>query len=164
MKKITLVRHAKSSWKHDVGDLNRPLKKRGIVDVEAVSKEFKIKHLYPEIVFSSPARRALDTCKKFLDEIDFSYKNICISEEIYDFGGHRLTNFIKSINNDFSNVMLFGHNYALTYFANTYGDISIENLPTSGLVVFEFDIDSWEDLKPGRIIDVLIPKNLRGKF
>ena len=57
--------------------------------------------------------------------------------------------------------MLFGHNHALTYFVNTYGDDYIENLPTSGLVIFEFDIATWKDLKPGKIIDLIIPKNLR---
>ena len=161
MKKLTIVRHAKSSWKHDVGDLNRPLKKRGITDIITVSKEFKTKHLHPEVVFSSPAKRALETCNIFLKNIEFSYESVHISSQIYDFGGNKLINFIKSIDNKYNNVMLFGHNHALTYFVNTFGDNYIDNLPTSGLVVFEFDIDTWEDLKPGRIVDILIPKNLR---
>ena len=57
--------------------------------------------------------------------------------------------------------MIFGHNYAMTYFTNTYGDIYIDNLPTRGLVVSEFDIDNWKDLKPGRTVEIIIPKNLR---
>lgn len=161
MKNLTIIRHAKSSWKHDVGDLERPIKKRGIADIVTVSKEFKIKHLHPEVVFSSPAKRALDTCNIFLKNIEFSYENVHISSQIYDFGGNTLIRFIKSIDNKYNNVMLFGHNHALTYFVNTYGDRFIDNLPTSGLVVFEFDIDSWEDLKPGKIMELLIPKNLR---
>ena len=161
MKKLTIIRHAKSSWKHNVRDLDRPIKKRGITDITAVSKEFKIKYLHPEIVFSSPAKRALDTCSRFLKNIEFSYNNVIISPEIYDFGGNSLIDFIKSIDDKYDNVMLFGHNHALTYFVNTYGDNYIDNLPTSGLVIFEFDIDNWEDLKPGKIIELIIPKNLR---
>ena len=161
MKKLIVVRHAKSSWKHNVRDIDRPIKNRGITDITAVSKEYKIKYLHPEIVFSSPARRALDTCNIFLKHIEFSYNNVIISPEIYDFGGNSLTDFIKSIDDTYNNVMLFGHNHALTYFVNTYGDNYIDNLPTSGLVIFEFDIDTWKDLKPGKIIDLIIAENLR---
>ena len=161
MKKLIVVRHAKSSWKHNVRDLDRPIKNRGITDITAVSKEFKRKYVHPEIVFSSPARRALETCNIFLKHIEFSYNNVIISPELYDFGGNSLINFIKSIDNTYNNVMLFGHNHALTYFVNTYGDNYIDNLPTSGLVIFEFDIDTWKDLKPGKIIEMIIPKNLR---
>ncbi len=57
--------------------------------------------------------------------------------------------------------MVFGHNYAMTNFVNTYGDSYIDNLPTSGLVIFDFDIDSWKDLKPGKTVEIMIPKNLR---
>ncbi len=85
MKNLTIIRHAKSSWKHDIGDLDRPIKKRGIADIVTVSKEFKIKHLHPEVVFSSPAKRALDTCNIFLKNIEFSYENVNISSQIYDF-------------------------------------------------------------------------------
>ena len=161
MKKLTIIRHAKSSWKYDIGDLDRPLKSRGIADVKVVSKYFKTKYLQPEIVFSSLAKRALETCKIFLENIEFSYTNVNVSTEIYDFSGEKLTNFIKTLDNNYDNVMLFGHNYALTNFVNTYGDRYIENLPTSGLVIFEFNIDSWKDLKPGKIVELVIPKSLR---
>ncbi|MCK5400993.1 MAG: histidine phosphatase family protein [Flavobacteriaceae bacterium] len=161
MKKLTIVRHGKSSWEYDLSDIERPLKKRGITDIKAVSKEFKIKYLQPEVVFSSPAKRALETSNIFLKNIDFSYENRHVSSQIYDFGGKNLISFIKSIDNKYKHVMIFGHNHAMTYFINTYGNMYIDNLPTSGLAIFEFDIASWKDLKPGKTIEILIPKNLR---
>ena len=161
MKTITIVRHAKSSWKYDVSDIERPLKNRGIADVITVSEDFKRKYSHPEVVFSSPAKRAFDTCNIFLEKIDFSYKNLHISSQLYDFSGNNLIDFIKSLDDDFNNVMIFGHNHAMTHFVNTYGDNYIDNLPTSGLAIFEFDIDNWKDLKPGKTIEIIIPKNLR---
>jgi len=161
MKRLTIMRHAKSSWKHEVSDSERPLKRRGITDVMAVSEEFKIFFDHPDIVFSSPAKRALDTCNIFLKKIEFSYNKRHISSQLYDFGGTNLINFIKSIDNNYENAMVFGHNHAMTHFVNAYGDTYIENLPTSGLVVFEFDIDDWKDLKPGKTLKIIIPKNLR---
>ncbi len=95
MKTITIVRHAKSSWKYNVSDIERPLKKRGITDVKAVSKAFKNKYLPPEVAFSSPAKRAFDTCNIFLKRIEFSYKNLHISSQLYDFSGNNLIDFLN---------------------------------------------------------------------
>lgn len=161
MKKLIIVRHGKSSWKHDVSDIERPLKKRGIADVISVSTEYKALGLNPEVVFSSPAKRALETCNIFLKNADFSYENVSISPEIYDFGGHNLIGFVKSLDDKFKHVMIFGHNYAMTYFINTYGNKPMDNLSTSGLAIIEFDINTWKDLKPGKTIKILLPKDLQ---
>lgn len=161
MKTITIMRHGKSSWKYDVNDRARPLKTRGITDVGLISMVFKKKYSNPEIVFSSPAVRALETCKIFLYNVEYSYKKPQISPQLYDFGGNNLTDFIKSVDDKYQNIMVFGHNHAMTWFTNTFGDIFIDNLPTSGLVVIEFDIDRWQDLQRGKTIEIMIPKELR---
>jgi len=161
MKSITIMRHAKSSWKYDVGDKERPLKTRGITDVSLISKAFKKKFKHPEVVFSSPAKRAFDTCQIFLKNIEYSYKKPEISPQLYDFSGNNLIEFVRSLDEKYQNIMVFGHNYAMTYFTNTYGNVYIDNLPTSGLAVFEFEIDHWKDLKRGKTIEILIPKALR---
>ena len=57
--------------------------------------------------------------------------------------------------------MLFGHNYAITAFVNTYGDKYIDNVPTSGLVAIEFDMDHWNELKPGKTLITLFPRDLK---
>ena len=97
MKILTIVRHGKSSWNHDVNDLDRPLKKRGIVDVIRVSKEYVSLGLIPETVFSSPAKRAFETCNIFLNSKEFSYIKVKVFQQLYDFAGNNLINFVKSI-------------------------------------------------------------------
>ena len=161
MKILTLVRHAKSSWTHHVTDLERPIKKRGMTDVMLISNDFSNNELVLDAVFSSPAKRSLETCNIFFERIKHLNTNVIINSDLYDFSGSKLINFIKSIDNKYNNVMLFGHNNALTNFINVYGDIYIDNLPTSGLAKFEFDIDAWKNLKPGKVVKLLIPKNLR---
>ncbi|MBA4058123.1 MAG: hypothetical protein C0490_25625, partial [Marivirga sp.] len=49
-------------------------------------------------------------------------------------------------------VMLFSHNPGLTDFANTLmnGEFDIDNIPTSGVVAFEFDVDSWNEITWGK--------------
>ena len=87
MKQLVLVRHAKSSWKHDVNDAERPLNKRGFRDAALVSESFKNTVFYPEIIFSSFANRALCTCEIFIKTLNFDKSRLYIKEELYDFGG-----------------------------------------------------------------------------
>ncbi len=155
------MRHGKSSWKYDVGDKERPLKTRGIADIGFISEAFNKKFNHPEKVFSSPAKRAFNTCEIFLKKIEYSYNRPEIIPQLYDFSGSNLVDFVKSLDDKCQDIMVFGHNYAMTYFTNTYGNIYIDNLPTSGLAVIEFDIEHWKDLKRGNTIEILIPKDLR---
>lgn len=161
MKKIVFVRHAKSSWDYNVRDIERPLKKRGIIDSGLVSNEFKTYRLVPDKVFSSPAKRAKNTCKIFIENLKIDDKNVHIVNELYDFSGANVVNFIKSLKDIYKNVMIFGHNNALTSMVNSYGNIYIDNLPTSGLVAIEFDIDNWNELKKGRTLITLFPRDLK---
>jgi len=161
MKKIIFVRHAKSSWKYDVSDSKRPLKRRGIIDVSNVSKEFKLNNIDIDAVYSSNAKRALDTCNIFLDTLEISKVMIETSEKLYDFSGNQVVSFIKQLNNSLETVLIFGHNHAFTSVVNTFGSLFIDNVPTSGLVMIEFNIESWQELKKGITTLVLFPKDLK---
>lgn len=161
MKKIVFVRHAKSSWEYEVNDIDRPLRKRGISDAGLVSIEFTNLGLVPEIVFSSTAKRALETCNIFMDNMSISFEKVGIHDQLYDFGGQKVISFIKSIDNNYNNIMIFGHNHALTSIVNAYGNKYIDNFPTSGLVVIEFDIEYWNDLQQGQTLQMIFPRDLK---
>lgn len=161
MKTLTLIRHAKSSWEYDVNDRERPLKKRGFNDAELVSMSFKNKFIAPSVVFSSPANRALSTCKIFMKNLDIDTHTLNVKEELYDFGGESVINFLKKIDQDYDNVMIFGHNHAFTSICNIFGDAFIDNLPTSGLVVIEFDVDSWSNINTGITKLMIFPRDLK---
>lgn len=161
MKNITLVRHGKSSWEFDVSDRERPLKKRGINDAKLVSKHFKNNGILPDFIFSSPANRALSTCRLFMKHLNISDEKLQIVENLYDFGGHQVIDFLKNLNEDYDNVMIFGHNHAFTSICNIFGDHYIDNLPTSGLVSIEFDVDRWNAINNGHTSLTIFPRDLK---
>nr|WP_321222722.1 histidine phosphatase family protein [uncultured Psychroserpens sp.] len=161
MKTITLVRHAKSSWEYDVNDKERPLKKRGFKDANLVSMAFKKRGLEMDWVFSSPANRALSTCKIFIKNLNIYTDILTIEEDLYDFGGEHVINFIKNLDENYQNVMIFGHNHAFTSICNIFGDMFVDNLPTSGLVVIDFSIDSWKDVNKGKTRFTIFPRDLK---
>ncbi|WP_179316867.1 SixA phosphatase family protein [Winogradskyella undariae] len=161
MKSIILIRHGKSSWELDVKDHDRPLKVRGENDSIRVAKALKLKCCIPSVWFSSSANRALSTCKIFKKTLSLSENKITVNKDLYDFDGTNVVDFIKKLPNEINEVMIFGHNHAFTSISNIFGDVFIDNLPTSGLVKINFDIEDWKDLKKGTTEFIIIPKDLK---
>ena len=161
MKEITFVRHAKSSWKFDLPDIQRPLKSRGITDVNLVAEEF-LKHKFqPQKIFSSPATRARKTCEIFAEKSQFDFNDIEIIDDLYDFGGSSIINFIKFLDENLDRIMIFGHNHAFTSIANSFGTKHIANVPTSGLFKLDFNIKSWSELNHGITSLTIFPRDLK---
>ncbi|MEM9076715.1 MAG: histidine phosphatase family protein [Bacteroidota bacterium] len=161
MKQIILMRHGKSSWEYEVSDKDRPLKERGINDAHLVAKKFGASDHPIDFAFSSPANRALHTSIIFLRNIGFDFNQFQVNHELYDFSGSRVASFVKSLPDAQNTVMIFGHNYAFTTLANTWGDTYIENVPTAGLVHIAFEADSWSKIEKGKTKLILFPKHLK---
>jgi len=160
-KKIILVRHGKSSWEYDVSDPKRPLKNRGITDAHLVSKAFMAQGVSLDALYSSPANRAFSTCEIFVKNLKLKLKDVTVLDELYDFDGNTVIKVIRSLNDSYNNVMIFGHNNAFTSICNIFGDTFIDNLPTSGLVAIDFDANSWRDIDKGTTSLTIFPRDLK---
>ncbi len=161
MKKLILVRHGKSSWDYSVDDKDRPLKERGINDGHLVSEKFKSQDVAIDAVFSSPANRALHTCVIFLRKLNFPYVKFQLTNNLYDFSGESVLNFVNNLDNRFNTVMIFGHNEAFTNVANSLGNSYIDNVPTTGLVQLDFDVKEWAFVTKGTTAQTIFPKDLK---
>ncbi|QIH37707.1 histidine phosphatase family protein [Flavobacterium sp. Sr18] len=161
MKNLILVRHAKSSWEVPMHDKDRGLTCQGVKDAHLVATEAKNSIPKTYIIWSSNAKRATDTALIFAQNISYPIESIIYKDDLYTFDEKKLEKVIKSCNNNFDSVILFGHNAAITDFVNKFGDVSIENVPTSGFVSFKFDTDDWKKIKKGKIKKIIFPKDLR---
>lgn len=161
MKSIILIRHGKSSWAYNVKDQERPLKARGVKDALLIAKELKSYKFKIDKVFSSPANRALSTSKIVVNELGKNIHDIKIVEDLYDFAGENVISFIRSLPKELDCILIFGHNNALTAISNIFGSIYIPNLPTSGLVKINFEVNNWSLLKNGDTERIITPKQLK---
>lgn len=161
MKQLILMRHGKSSWDYEVSDKDRPLKERGITDAHLVAKSFSDSVPNINFAFSSPANRALHTSMIFLRGIGFDLANFKVDKHLYDFSGDSVSAFVRQLDNEWDTVAIFGHNYAFTSLANTWGDQYIENLPTAGLVHITFSVDDWSKISKGTTKKTIFPKDLK---
>ncbi len=161
MKILVLIRHSKSSWDEDVNDLKRPLSERGFTDANLVFTAFKSQNFHPDAIYSSPATRAKASSTIFMKTLNLPERLLTYEEQLYDFGGNQVLRFIKSLDDQINKVVIFGHNHAFTSLANSLGDTYIDNLPTSGLVMIEFQVDKWQDVIQGTTKLVLTPKDFK---
>lgn len=160
MKNLILIRHAKSSWDIPCQDIERQLEQRGIDDAHLVAIN-SIKYLPQNfVIYSSSAKRARETALIFAKTSLYSFESIVFTDELYTFDEIKLEKIIKSIGNDFENVILFGHNEAITNFVNKFGDRFIFNVTTAGFVWITFETNSWKNLSNGKTTRVIFPKDI----
>ena len=153
MKTLYLVRHAKSSWDDlDLKDINRPLNERGKKDAPRMGKRLKEKRVFPDLMLSSPAVRALSTCREIAKSLGYLEENIKTDKRLYHASEDQLLKIVQELNDlndDEEVVMIFGHNPGLTEFANSLLGENIENIPTSGVIASEIKVKFWKDTKFG---------------
>ena len=151
MKVITFLRHSKSSWDYDIHDIHRPLSPVGIEKIKKTANSSKNHFISCEIIFTSPANRALYTSILLSKNLSINYNKIKICDELYTFSFTEVMKFIKNIDNIYSNVVLVGHNPAYTEISNYFSENKILNLPTARWFCLKFNTDSWSkviELKP----------------
>ena len=107
MKKIILIRHAKSSWKEvHLSDFDRPLNKRGIRDSKLMSLELSKKIDSVDALYSSSSNRTKLTSNFFLEKIKIKSNKIFFLEDFYHAGSNYLFNSILSFDDSYSSVIL----------------------------------------------------------
>ena len=142
MKTIYLIRHAKSSWKDpSLSDFDRPLNKRGKNDIVIIGKLLDQKEIKPDLILSSPAKRARKTAIGITEKLGFPQNKIVFRDEIYEASDRMLLHLIKRTDEKFDSLMLFGHSPGLTQLNNLISNHYIDNIPTCGVVALTTETD-----------------------
>jgi len=115
-----------------------------------MAKILKEKKIFPDIILSSTAVRAIEYAKILAEKFDYKKKNIDSSKELYLADEDEMLKFVKKINDKNKNAFLVGHNPGITDFANSLCNHDLDNIPTSGVFGTEFDVNSWNDVEYGK--------------
>ncbi len=143
MKKLIVIRHAKSDWTNNTKDFDRPLSKRGMKDAPKMAKLLIEQNIQIDQFVSSTANRAQTTCKLFAKE--FNSNNILLKDNLYMAAPKDFAEVITALDDKYDTVAVFSHNNGLTYFVNDLTDKDIEHVPTCGTVGFSIDTEHWAD-------------------
>jgi phosphohistidine phosphatase len=148
MKQVLLIRHAKSSWGDpSQKDIDRPLNDRGNKDAPKMAERLIDKKVKIEGFYSSPAKRAISTCKYFIKAYNKKEKNIIEVSQLYEPQIVNFYNTIKEADNDFDTIAIFSHNPGITAFANELTNVHVDDMPTCGIFAVKADIKKWNEFE-----------------
>jgi len=150
MKRLFLVRHAKSSWQDTkVVDFERPLNRRGEHDIPIMGERLARSGIKPRYVLSSPAVRAIATARALTAALGGDPDRIEQRPGIYEADAGDLLAMVRAFPADWDLVMVCGHNPAITDLVNALTDEIIENVPTCGFAEIVFETDTWSTVGVG---------------
>lgn len=162
MKTLLILRHAKSSWDApSADDFSRPLNDRGIKTAPLMGKLIKKEKLVPEVIFSSPAARAIQTAQLIAQSVGF----LDAIQKVPHFYPGEPKDYIQTLNTrttDESIAMVIGHNPGLESLLKVLIGHK-EALPTAALAQVQLPIDHWSQLTSktkGVLIQVFRPKEI----
>ncbi len=164
MKRLTLLRHAKSSWgQRGLADHDRPLNQRGQHDAPIMGRRLIAHGVRPSLVVTSSAKRARQTAKLLAREIGYPIEFLQTEKALYAADPATILDVIKAQEDTFSDIVVCTHNPGITDLANQLSGQSIDNVPTCGMVIIEADTDNWSEINtsPRKFITFDYPRKLR---
>jgi phosphohistidine phosphatase len=164
MKNLVVIRHAKSDWNEPAtADIDRPLNPRGQRDAPFMGSLLKFRGLSPDLIVSSPAKRALKTARLIAEQVGYEPDAIEIRGSIYLGSVSVLIELIRGLDDALGRVYLIGHNPDLTDLVNRLAGEDIANLPTCGIASLTFEVESWGHIMEGagRLVFFDYPKRHR---
>ena len=163
MKTVFLLRHAKSKRDFDYAtDFERPLAKRGKRDAVRVGAWMAERDLLPDLVISSPAKRAKQTTERCAEAADYQGE-IRFDQTLYCNGEEAYLAALEQLDDTIQAVILVGHNPDISIAVETLsGEYS--RMPTAALARIDLPIARWSMLmgkgEPGKLAWVQLPHDL----
>jgi phosphohistidine phosphatase len=148
VKRLILLRHAKSSWSDgSLADAERPLSPRGERDAPRMGQRLRGRGAWPDVVVASPARRARRTARLVCQAIGHPEGSIKLDPALYLASPEAILAVVATQAEPADSVMVVGHNPGLTELANLLlPDLALDNLPTTGVVAVDVDTDRWTNV------------------
>jgi phosphohistidine phosphatase len=156
LKRLFLIRHAKSSWDDTaLPDKDRSLNDRGRRDAPKMGKRLAKRDVTPDLILSSPARRAVTTAEIIAKKLHYKLKDIVVDDRLYAGAADDILKVIHKLGDNLESVMLFGHNPELTELAHRLSS-EITHMPTCAVAEFTFNAKSWPDIGKARVAKVAL--------
>lgn len=164
MKRLYLIRHAKSSWSEPgLDDFHRPLNLRGKNDGAAMAKRLAAARIRPDLIVASPAVRAKKTARFMAKETGYEVDAIQYDNNLYlgSFSYH--CQLITTLLQQVDVLFLVGHNGTITELAEQLCGCTLGNVPTCGVVAIEYsDAEGFSDAAGrgrGKLVFFWFPKD-----
>lgn len=164
MKRVVIVRHGKAVPYGYEDDFNRDLRDRGKSDAALVSQELKSRNVVPDLIISSPAKRAIKTARIFANNLGYPQSSILQEQDIYDgLTTNEFIEIIRDLSEEIETVFFFGHNPGFYYYVANLLKEFRSDMPTTSTVGIDFDVQNWTEVeaRSGDMAFHLMPRLLK---
>lgn len=151
MKRLLLLRHAKSSW-HDpsLTDFDRPLNQRGRAAARLIGDYLLRKGLLPDLILCSAAQRARETLAFMQDRLEGDLPAM-IEKSLYEASPGEIAGIVKQAAPGIGTVMVIGHNTGIEELARRLSrkgngkarKLMASKYPTGAMAVIEISGKGW---------------------
>lgn len=158
MKTLILLRHAKSELPSlSQSDFERKLSDKGKIDIIKVSAAFNLLNIQPDIILCSSAARTRETLTSFIKVTNIK-SAVKFLEPLYHASASEILNTILAFSDQYSSIMVVGHNFGISTLADRLSNKGAEQMSTSAIHVLQFD----QHIEPyqGQLIHSLSHKSL----
>ncbi|MFL2547465.1 MAG: SixA phosphatase family protein [Candidatus Rariloculaceae bacterium] len=148
MKRLTLVRHAKSSWT-EVGraDHDRVLSDRGERDAPRMGKRLAARKVRPSLIVTSSATRARRTGSHIAEAMNYPAEFLQVEKDLYLASPETILDLVCGQEDNFSDLMVIGHNPGMTDLVNhLLPSMELNNLQTGGVVAIDIATRKWSEI------------------
>ncbi|RVT43067.1 SixA phosphatase family protein [Sphingobium algorifonticola] len=171
MKRLTLLRHAKSGWDDPVKrDFDRPLNGRGEKAATLMGQYALDSGMAFDLLVASPAVRVVETLDHFLDSYGKPIETVW-DRRIYLASAAALFDVLHAVPESADNLLMAGHNpgledLILELVPESDGDAlraEVETkFPTASLATIALDVAHWKDVASGcgRLVAFTRPRDL----
>lgn len=144
MKKLFIIRHAKSDQSFFGNDFERPLNERGKSDAPMMANRLLENNIKIDALVSSPAIRAKITAELFAENLNILKEKILLISALYQAPEAVFYETIAALPDDLDSVAIFSHNPGITYFVNSLNTkIEVNNMPTCAIFAVSANIEHW---------------------
>ena len=160
MKRIILVRHAKSVSHGYDQDYDRTLTDKGEEDARTISLALRKMNIHPDLIIASPAVRTTQTARIYAETLGYPFNTILFDKKLYSGKtSEKFLAMLKELEDEKETVMVFGHNPTIYYYMHFLIHIFNDDVPTCSTVGIDFEVDSWSKLRErdGRMAFRFIP-------
>lgn len=163
MKRVIIVRHAKSVPYGYDDDFNRDLMDRGINDADKISLRLKEMGITADLVIASPATRTMRTATIFCQNIGYDVKSIRQETDFYEgMTTHDFIDLVQQFPEEVQTVFVFGHNPTVYYLVYNLVKYFNADMPTCSTVALDFEVQNWKEVsaRGGKLAFQLVPKGM----
>lgn len=146
MKRLFIIRHAKSDQSFFGNDFERPLNERGKLDAPIMAKRLLDKQDKIDAFVSSPAKRAKKTAEIFIESFGMPTDEIIFVSALYHATDEVFYEVIAALPDNLDTVSIFSHNPGITYFVNSLNTkVKVDNMPTAAIFGVEINTTKWSE-------------------